>query len=347
MSNLLISNLRPQVIDLNLMVADAFVRELETATGQRVIRGERLARHTSLGVGGPADLFLVAPTVDALVAAVRTARAAGVPALVIGNGSNLLVTDAGGRGLVIKNRADAVRLIPLDAADQELPPDRARQAVAGLWQADAGVLFPTLARQTVDAGWTGLEWGQSVPGTVGGGVVSNAGAHGSDLKASLTRIWVLTEEDTIEEWAAGRLALGYRTSIFKAHGGLARRDLGPGPVILRVELRLHPGDPVTGRARMAGYLTERRRSQPQGRSAGSTFKNPLPDYAGRLLEVAGLKGARRGQAQFSPKHANFMMNLGGARAQDVLDLIALARAQVQATSGVTLETELEVVGEEP
>ena len=324
----------------------AFVQELEEATGQRVIWGEPLAKHTSLGIGGPADYFVVAPTVAAVVAAVRTARARGVPHLVIGNGSNLLVADGGVRGLVIKNRADAVRMVPLDAEDQELPPERAGEAVASLWQADAGVLFPTLARQTVDAGGTGLEWGQSVPGTLGGGVVSNAGAHGGDLREVLTRIWVLAADGVLEAWPADRLALGYRTSIFKAHGGLARRALDPSPVILRVELRLRPGDPATGRARMAGYLAERRRSQPQGRSAGSTFKNPLPDYAGQLVEAAGLKGARQGQAQFSPKHANFMMNLGGARAQEVLALINLARVRVREMSGVSLETELEMVGEE-
>ncbi len=337
------SNLKPQT--LNLM-SDDFVRELEEATGGPVRRGESLARHTSLGIGGPADLFLVAPTVEALVAAVQTARAAGVPFLVIGNGSNLLVRDGGVRGLVIKNRAAAMRLIPLDAEGRELPPERAGDAVSSLWQVDAGVLFPTLARATVDAGWTGVEWGQSVPGTVGGGVVSNAGAHGSDLHAVLTRIWVLTTEGAVEEWPAERLALGYRTSIFKAHGALAQRSLAPGPVILRAELRLRRGDPVQGRAAMASYLAERRRTQPQGRSAGSTFKNPLPHYAGQLLEAAGMKGAREGRAQFSPLHANFMMNLGGARASEVMCLIDQARTRVREMSGVALETELEMVGAE-
>jgi UDP-N-acetylmuramate dehydrogenase len=324
---------------------DDFVRELEEATGLPVRRGEPLARHTSLGIGGAADLFLVAPTVEVLLAAVRAAGTAGVPALVIGNGSNLLALDGGVRGLVIKNRADAVRMIPLDGDGRELPPDAADRAVSSLWQVDAGVLFPTLARATVDAGWTGLEWGQSVPGTVGGGVVSNAGAHGGDLHDSLTRIWVLTAEGAVEEWPAARLALGYRTSIFKAHGALAQRSLAAGPVILRAELRLTPGDPAVGRARMAGYLAERRQSQPQGRSAGSTFKNPLPHYAGQLLEAAGMKGARAGRAQFSPKHANFMMNLGGARASEVMSLIDQARTRVREMSGVALETELEIVGE--
>jgi UDP-N-acetylmuramate dehydrogenase len=327
-------------------MTDDFVRELEAATGTTVQQGVLLARHTSLGIGGPADGFLVAPTVEALVAAVRAARAAGVPVLVIGNGSNLLARDGGVRGLVIKNRADAVRMIPLDAEGRELPLEQADQAVSSLWQVDAGVLFPTLARATVDAGWTGLEWGQSVPGTIGGGVVSNAGAHGSDLRAVLTRIWVLTAGGAVEAWPAERLALGYRTSIFKAHGALAQRSLEPGPVILRAELRLVPGDPAQGRALMQGYLAERRRTQPQGRSAGSTFKNPPPQYAGQLLEAAGMKGARAGRAQFSPKHANFMMNLGGARASEVMQLIDQARTRVREMSGVALETELEMVGEE-
>ena len=325
---------------------DEFGAALRRATGLRVVHGEPLARHTSLGIGGPADYFVSVPAVEPLIAAVRTARRYGVPYLVIGNGSNLLVTDAGVRGLVINNRADDARVIRLDATGAELPPERAGEAVAGLWQVDAGALFPTLARRTVDAGWSGLEWGQSVPGTIGGGVVSNAGAHGGDLAGCLTRIWVLTPEDKVEEWPAARLALGYRTSIFTAHGGRARRVPGAAPVILRVEVRLRPGDPATGRRLMTEYLTQRRRTQPQGRSAGSTFKNPLPDYAGRLLEAAGMKGRQRGQAQFSPLHANFMMNLGGARAADVLALLALARERVREMSGVELETELEIVGEE-
>jgi UDP-N-acetylmuramate dehydrogenase len=327
-------------------MSDDFVRELEEATGLPVRRGESLARHTSLGIGGPADLFRVAPTVEALIAAVRAARAAGVPVLLIGNGSNLLVRDGGVRGLVIKNRADAIRLIPLDAEGRELPPERAGDAVSSLWQVDAGVLFPTLARATVDAGWTGLEWGQSVPGTVGGGVVSNAGAHGSDLRAVLTRIWVLTAEGAVEAWPAERLALGYRTSIFKAHGALAQRSLAPGPVILRAELRLLPGGPAPGRGGVVGDPGARGGTPPPRRSAGSTFKNPLPHYAGQLLEAAGMKGARAGRAQFSPKHANFMMNLGGARASEVMQLIDQARTRVREMSGVALETELEIVGEE-
>ena len=181
---------------------------------------------------------------EALVAAVRTARAAGVPYLVIGNGSNLL----------------ALRWRGARAGDQEPGRHRAddpagrRGHSCRRTRADHAVTQPVAGRrrgavpdagagQTVDAGWTGLEWGQSVPGTVGGGVVSNAGAHGGDLHDSLTRIWVLTAAGAVEEWPAERLALGYRTSIFKAHGGLARRSLAPGPVILRAELRLRARRP--------------------------------------------------------------------------------------------------------
>ncbi len=304
-----------------------------------------MSRYTSLRIGGPADYFVTATSRDALIGAVRAARRLEVPFLVIGNGTNLLVGDGGVRGLVIRDRAQGVsRTVP--AADgTPLPPAREAEGTQSLWRVDAGVLWTQLARISVAEGWLGAEWGNSIPGSVGAGVVSNAGAHGSDMAGHLTRVWVLDATDAVVEYPVNALALGYRTSRFKAHGAYARRGLSPAEIIVEVEMRLTRGTKAEGERRMRAYLAHRQATQPQGKSAGSTFKNPPGDSAGRLIELVGLKGHRHGNAQFSPRHANFMMNLGGATAGDVLALLDLARTRVLDQTGLALETEIEIVGE--
>jgi UDP-N-acetylmuramate dehydrogenase len=327
------------------MVDTDTAAELREKVGVEVVRDEPLSRYTSLHIGGPADYFLTARSVEQLVAAVRTARALGVPYLVIGNGTNLLVRDGGVRGLVIRNRAQGVERVVLDTAGAPLPPEREAEGRESLWRADAGALWTQLARRSVAEGWIGAEWGASIPGSVGAGVVSNAGAHGGDMASNLRRIWALDAAGAVVEWPVDRLGLGYRTSIFKAHGAYAQRDLSQRDVVLRVELALCRGTREEGERRMREYLAHRQATQPQGKSAGSTFKNPPGDSAGRLIELVGLKGARQGNAQFSPRHANFMMNLGGATAADVLALLELARTRVLEQTGIALETEIEIVGE--
>jgi UDP-N-acetylmuramate dehydrogenase len=318
---------------------------LARATGLRVLQQEPLSKHTSLRIGGPADLFLTVRSTAQLIAAVHTARELELPYLVIGNGTNLLALDRGVRGLVIHNRAAHVERTVIDARGEPLPPERETESQMALWRADAGVLFTHLARVTVAEGWIGAEWGNSIPGSIGGAVVSNAGAHGGDMAAILRRIWVLDADGAVVEEPAEELALGYRTSVFKAHGPYAARAMSPGRIVLRAEMLLRRGSREEGEQRMREYLEQRQRTQPQGKSAGSTFKNPPGDAAGRLIELVGLKGYRHGQAQFSPVHANFMMNLGGATAADVLALLELARTRVLAQTGIALETEIEIIGE--
>jgi UDP-N-acetylmuramate dehydrogenase len=188
-----------------------------------------------------------------------------------------------------------------------------------------------------------LEWSNSVPGSVGGGVVSNAGAHGKELNDDLVSICVLTSQGGVEEWAVDTLELGYRTSRFKAHG---RRAMSPPEIILSADIKLYRDIDKSCEATMRGYLEERQAKQPQGKSAGSTFKNPPGYSAGWLVDQVGMKGERYGQAQFSPKHANFMMNLGGATAVDVLHLMSMARERVLEKFGIMLEPEIELIGDD-
>lgn len=303
---------------------------LTQAIGLPVVRDEPMSKHNSLRIGGPATLFVTVDSVEQLIAAVLFARQNDVPYLVIGNGTNMIVGDYGIDGLVIHNKTNKI--------SHDLTGD-----ATSLWHVDSGVLFSRLARITCDAGWTGLEWSNSVPGSVGGGVVSNAGAHGKELKDDLASIRVLTGEGKIEEWPVDRLQLGYRTSRFKAHG---TRTLFPTEVILSASIILYCDLEGQCAARMRAYLQERQATQPQGKSAGSTFKNPPGNSAGYLIEQVGLKGYRCGQAQFSPKHANFMMNLGGATASDVLYLMDLARSRVREQFGIEMEPEIEFINDQ-
>lgn len=306
------------------------VRGLEEATGLQALRDEPMSKHDSLRIGGPATLFLVVETREQLVNSVLFARQHGIPHIVIGNGTNIMAADYGIDGLVIHNRT------------RDISHEIEEGGETSIWTVSSGVLFSRLARLTCEAGWAGLEWSNSVPGSMGGGVVSNAGAHGKEMKDDLISIEVLTSAGTVETWPVESLQLGYRTSRFKAHG---HKDLGSPEVVLSAKLRLHRDADGGCEARLKEYLQERQEKQPQGKSAGSTFKNPPGQSAGWLIEQVGLKGYRHGQAQFSPKHANFMMNLGGATADDVLTLMRLARTRVLESFGIRLEPEIELLGE--
>ena len=302
---------------------------MEEITGLKVIRDEPMSKHNSLRVGGPASMFVTVRTVDELVSAVLFAREQGIPYLVIGNGTNILVGDYGIDGLVIHNKAQDISHKLVDGGQS-------------VWHVASGLLFSRLARITCEQGWTGLEWSNSVPGSVGGGVVSNAGAHGKELKDDLVSVDVLTAAGEREVWPVTDLELGYRTSRFKAHG---QRAMSPAEVILSADIVLHKDEEGECEGKMREYLEERQAKQPQGKSAGSTFKNPPGNSAGYLIEQVGLKGHRYGQAQFSPKHANFMMNLGGATTAEVQYLMSLAQEKVRDQFGIELEPEIEFVGD--
>ncbi len=297
----------------------ALQRALESA-GLQPQRDVPLRLHTSFRIGGPADLMVVAHTADDLAHAVSAAERVGVPWWILGGGSNILVSDAGVRGLTILNRCQRIEV----------------QAGYRI-RAESGVLLAGLARKAVQAGLAGLEWAVSVPGTVGGAVVGNAGAHGGCIADRLLSADILHPSGERITYPSSELGLTYRSSRLKTG------DL-PG-VVLSATFQLEPEATETLRTRADTYLAYRRRTQPTEASIGSIFRNPPGDYAGRLIEAAGLKGAREGQAQVSLVHANFIVNLGDATADDVLRLIRRVQRVVRGQFGIQLQPEVLFVGE--
>ena len=290
-----------------------------------------MSRHTTWRVGGPADVLVRASNPDDLLAALAWGRGLGLPVTVIGGGSNLLVGDRGIRGLVILARTPGERAEGLLQAD-----DRGNHVVL---RVGAQAPLSWVGRYAAERGWAGLDWGVGLPGTIGGATVNNAGAHGTELKDHLLAVVVCDNGGEIREYPGEWLNASYRLTRLKS----ATR---PRPLVVVASVfRLPKGD-TKELVRLADEHADfRKLTQPTGACAGSTFANPDGDFAGRLLEVAGLKGHRIGGAQFSPKHANWIVNTGGATAAEVRELIAYARAVVRDRFGVDLRPEVEEIGE--
>lgn len=323
---------------LGYMMNNTIDLAIPAALGLTVRRTEPLAAYTTMKVGGPADYFVVVQTVDQLIKLVRWARKVDLPYYLLGGGSNILISDAGIRGLVIYNRCRAVRI---DAAPLQCmgPVDERPYLFAESGAAMAGV-----ARTSVKAGLTGLEWAVSVPGTVGGAVVGNAGAHGGEVKDNLEDALLLDEVGEVRTMTVANFAYDYRDSALKRRQPL---QAGFKAVVLSANFRLTPGNADEISARAERFLAHRRQTQPVEPSLGSTFVNPPGDYAGRLIEAAGLKGVQVGGAQISHRHANFIVNPGGvgaATAADVLGLLEHVQGQVHQRFGVMLEPEVQLVG---
>ncbi len=294
--------------------------------GDDVRPSEPMSRHTTFGVGGPADVYFVARSVDALQGAAVAAARCGEPFFILGSGSNVLVGDRGIRGLVIENAAKHV-LDPVPAGGDAYE-------VVG----ESGASFAAVARRLTRAGKAGLDWAIGIPGTLGGAVVYNAGAYGGSLADVLRWIEVGDRDGSIERMEAGQLGLVYRGSEF-TRGKLAGR------VVVRVAFTVYEGDATALSARIAELDRRRLATQPRGRNAGSVFKNPAGQPAWRLIDAAGLRGHRIGDAQISELHANFFVNVGRARAGEVRALIELARERVKDRFGVHLDNEVALVGE--
>ena len=293
--------------------------ELRENFRERLKMNQSLAEFTSFRIGGPADLFVTVESEAELMHAKAAAHRAGVPTFCLGHGTNLLVSDRGIRGLVIV-LGEGFNKISIDDV----------KVTAG-----AGVDFRELVETVVEHGLEGLEFGEGIPGTVGGGLVMNAGAFGGEIARVVTLVHGVTVAGEAIALTRDEVKFAYR-----------RTELPPHFIITRVDFELARGDRAQLMGRVAEIRAKRALRQPGGvPNAGSIFKNPPGNFAGRLLEGAGLKGTRLGGAAFSDKHANFIVNLGGAQAAEVRALIEMARNKVREQSGVWLEPEVKLVGD--
>jgi UDP-N-acetylmuramate dehydrogenase len=303
------------------------VERLRQTFGDQLHVNESLARHTTARVGGPAELFLTVTSAEQLLTAAEMAYGAGVDYFILGGGSNILIADAGISGLVILNRARKVSF---------------RHSGAGVvCTAESGANLSALARQCIGNGLGGLEWAVGVPGTVGGAVVGNAGAHGDDMDGLLLAATVWEPGFGARVYDRADMGYSYRDSVLKRDQGAGR----PRRVVLSAELRLRPEPVDVLMARADGFNAHRKERQPGGASMGSMFKNPENYYAGYLIDTAGLKGFRVGEAMISEKHANFFINEGEASAEDVRLLIAEAWNTVREKFGIEMELEVELAGD--
>lgn len=303
---------------------DALIQSLVQANfaPERIIPRAPMARYTTFRVGGPADVLVNIADTREIATALRAARNAGVPATIIGNGSNLLVRDGGIRGLVIRIAGDCASM----------------SREGDVIYAKAGVSMSAAAQFALSEGLSGLEEIAGIPGTLGGGVIMNAGAYGGELSQIVTRVDAVTIPDGKTVVFEGPdLGFSYRHSAM----------MEAGVIVTDVTLHLTPGDPAAIRARMEELGKARRDKQPLNYpSAGSTFKRPVGLFAAKLIDDCGLRGLRVGDAQVSEKHTGFVVNLGKATASDILSLIDQVRSRVMEATGVMLEPEVRILGED-
>ncbi len=287
---------------------------------ENVLVNEPMSNHTTFKIGGPADYFVMPETPEQVRDTYLVAKDKGLPVFIMGNGSNLVVGDKGIRGVVIclYKKMDSIVI------------DGERVI------ADCGVLLSKVAAVVCREGLAGFEFASGIPGTVGGGVYMNAGAYGPELKDIILSVRYMDDEGNFGEFSTEECEFGYRTSIFGKKGY----------IILGCTFGLTPGNSEEIREKINEYTKRRTSKQPiEKPSAGSVFKRPEGYFAGTLIEGAGLKGFTIGGAQVSEKHAGFIVNIGGATAKDVMDLIAHIQKTVFEKDGVMLETEVKLVGE--
>ena len=292
----------------------------EAAGAQCILEQESMKKHTTFRIGGPADIFAVPDTIEKAAKIIGICREQKVPFYVIGNGSNLLVSDQGYRGVVVQ--------VYKNLSAIEIKGD--------IITAQAGAMLSVIAKKAMAASLTGFEFASGIPGTVGGAAVMNAGAYGGEMKQVLTEVTVLTREGELRRIPSEELKLGYRYSVIPEKGW----------IVLEAKLKLHRGDYGMIKARMDELKEKRVEKQPlELPSAGSTFKRPEGYFAGKLIMDAGLRGFSVGGAQVSEKHCGFVVNTGEATAKDVRDLIREVSRQVKTKFGVELEPEVKMLGE--
>src|SRR5574339_254789 len=294
------------------------IDSLYAKLGDKVKENVALAPYTSARIGGPADILITAESADELARIIKLLQKQEMEYLILGGGSNVLVSDKGVRGMVVLNRAKGVRFHNGDEPSVT---------------AESGVIFSNLANRCAAKGFAGLEWAATVPGTIGGAVYGNAGAFGGDIAGNLVSTELLTESGK-EKFTVEQMGYGYRTSVLK------RGEIDG--VVLLAELRLQNSTKEAVRTTIEQFGAHRKTTQPPGASMGSMFKNPNGDYAGKLIEAAGLKGTRIGNAEVSPLHGNFFINHDNTKAEDIRALIELVMKTVKEKQGVDLELEVEL-----
>lgn len=284
-----------------------------------VLTEEPMRMHTSFQIGGPAEIFVQPATGAEVCQAIRLAKEEQIPFFVVGNGSNLLVSDDGFRGMIVQIGRN---LQEISVEDNVI-------------YAQAGALLSRVSKTALEHGLTGMEFAAGIPGSLGGAVAMNAGAYGGEMKDILTDVEVLTPDGEIKTLSLEELDLSYR------HSCIFEKDY----IVLSVHLQLEQGDKTVIRNRMDELARARREKQPlEYPSAGSTFKRPEGYFAGALIQEAGLKGYTVGGAQVSEKHSGFVVNRGGATAEEVLFLIKQVQKKVKSRFGVTMEPEVRMVG---
>ena len=311
----------------NPVINSQQIQSLQSFFGERLKTAEQMSRYSVMQVGGPADLLVSVTSSEDLESAVRFLWKEKIPFLLLGGGSNVLISDTGIREVVLINAAKKIEFI--DEAGQ----------IPLLW-AESGASFGGLSRRTGTKGWSGLEWASGIPGTVGGAVVNNAGAFGSSVDQKLVLAEILHPlGDRIQrsEWSVDQFGYDYRTSVIKSGEKSA--------VVLSATFGLDRSTPEEVKAKISGIADKRQSSQPGGASLGSMFKNPSGDYSGRLIEEAGLKGTRVGNVEVSQEHANFFINQGEATAREIAALISLVRDRVSEKFSIELELEIQFIGD--
>lgn len=303
----------------------ALLQELRSIPGLKVKVSEPLARYTSMKIGGPADFFVEVENQAALSQLLSFLSQHGMPACLLGNGSNVLISDFGVEGVVVHLVGDFKRAEWHDQGNDS-------------WvEVGAALAVTQLVREAARRGYGGLEFAEGIPGTVGGALVMNAGAYGSEFEKVVDLVQGMNGEGTPIQFTREEMKFSYRDSHLPA-----------GTVVTRLRLHLDREESSRVSSKVRELVTKRKSSQPSGYpNSGSMFRNPTGDYAGRLVEAAGLKEKQIGRAQISAKHGNFIVNLGGASAEDIRQLMELARAEVQAKFGVDLIPEVKLLGRWP
>ena len=302
---------------------DAVLKQLQNHFGERLQENVSLAGYTTARVGGPARWFAAASSAKQLGEDAAFLWETSFPYRVLGNGSNMLVSDLGWQGFVLLNSAKDIRV-------------NAKSGQPSVF-VESGAALTTLVRKVAEAGLSGLEWAAGIPGTVGGAVYGNAGAHGSDISKCLLLAEILHRNNGLLSLHGDEMGFTYRSSAYKREPGRV--------VILSATFKLESSTIEAVQARVDAVNEKRRCAQPAGASFGSTFKNPAGDHAARLIEAAGLKGTRIGGVEVSPVHANFLINDGTGSAEDYRKLIDLVRKTVLGKFAVELEFEIELFGD--